>query len=212
LDQALLVGHRLEWKLEPVMQTQTKNGIEVTVNQTSREFLTNFFSNKKLFGAYAGRNPFYLENLVFYVKIANNSKEKLFIDPAGFVIVDDHGSQYATIGMDYVTALSDARQPFATTARGVIEEARPGYFGVSLPVGKIVSSKPQGQYVLLTQSALQTGYVYPGVVLDGLIVFWNPASNAAKLRLLLTNIRTNYKANNLPETAVDFPFEFTTTK
>lgn len=212
LDQAHLVGHRFEWKLDPVLQTQTKNGIEVTVNQASRTFLENFFGNKKLFGAYAGRNPFYMENLVFYVKIANNGKEKLFVDPAGFVIVDDHGSQYIPIGMDYVTAIGESRTPIATTARGVIEEARPGYFGVSLPVGKIVSTKPQGQYVLLTQSALQTGYIYPGVTIDGLIVFWNPASDATKLRLIISNIRTNYRADNLPDTAIDFPFEFAATK
>lgn len=212
LDQAYLVGHRFEWKLDPVLQTQTKNGIEVTVNQASRAFLDNFFGNKKLFGAYAGRNPFYMENLVFYVKIANNSKEKIFVDPAGFVIVDDHNSQYSPIGMDYVTAIGEARTPIATTARGVIEEARPGYFGLSLPVGKIVSTKPQGQYVLLTQSALQTGYIYPGVAIDGVVVFWNPASDATKLRLIVSNIRTNYRADNLPETTIDFPFEFAAKK
>ena len=212
LDEALLIGHRFEWKLDPVLQTQTKNGIDISVNQASREFLDHFFSNKKLFGEYAGRNPFYLENLVFYVKIANNSKEKVFIDPAGFVVVDDHGSQYSTIGSDYVTAIGEARTPIATTARGVIEEARPGYFGLSLPVGKIVSAKPQGQFVLLSHSVLQTGYLYPGVVYDGLILFWNPATDSTKLRLIITNVRTNYRANSLPETAIDFPFEFTATK
>ncbi len=212
MDEALLVAHRFEWKLDPVLQTQTKNGVEITVNQASRTFLDNFFANKKLFGAYAGRNPLYLENLVFYVKITNNSKDKIAVAPSNFVLVDDRGNQYETIGIDYVTAFGEASHAFATTARGMIEDARPGYFGVSLPVGKIVSAKPQGQYALLTQSALQTGYVYPGVMHDGLIVFWNPSTDATKMRLILTNIRTNFKADGFPETSIDFPFEFTATK
>jgi len=212
IDEALLVAHRLEWHLEPVRQTQTKGDVEVTVNHASREYLDNFFKNKNLFGAYAGRNPYYLENLVFYLQIANRSQEKMFVDPGAFVVVDDRGNQYATVGMDYVTALAEARAPFAAATRGVIEEARPGYFGLSLPVGKIVSAKPQGQFALLKQSSLQGGYYHPGVIHDGLIAFWNPSVNATKVRLRVANLKTDFSADNLPQTSLDFEFDFTATK
>jgi len=212
IDEALLVAHRLEWHLEPVRQTETKQGVEVTVNHASREYLDNFFKNKNLFGAYAGRNPYYLENLVFYLQIANRSQEKVFVDPGAFVIVDDRGNQYTIVGMDYVTALAEARAPFATATRGVIEEARPGYFGLSLPVGKIVSAKPQGQFALLKQSSLQAGYYHPGVIHDGLIAFWNPSVNATTVRLRIADIKTDFSADNLPQTSLDFEFDFTATR
>ena len=208
LAEVLQVGQRFEWRLEPVRQTQTQHGVDVVVNHASREFLDNFFKQRELFGEYAGRNPYYLENLVFFVEIANRSDKKIFVDPGAFALVDDRGNQYSVIGMDYVTALGEARAPFAVATRGIIEEARPGYFGVSLPLGKMVSAKPQGQFALIKQSALQGGYYHPGVVHDGLIAFWNPSRNATKLRLLLTDIKTDFSANNLPATSLEFPFEF----
>ena len=208
LAEARQVAQRFEWHLEPVRQTQTQHGIDVVVNHASREFLNNFFRQRELFGDYAGRNPYYLENLVFFVEIANRSDKKIFVDPGAFVLVDDRGNQYSIIGVDYVTALAEARSPFAVATRGIIEEARPGYFGVSLPVGKMVSAKPQGQFALIKQSALQGGYYHPGVVHDGLIAFWNPSRHATKLRLLLTDVKTDFSADSLPATSIEFPFEF----
>jgi len=212
LDEALLVAHRIEWHLEPVRQTQTKQGVEVSVNHASREYLDNFFKNKKLFGSYAGRNPYYLENLVFYVQITNRSDERVFVDPGAFVVVDDRGDQFAVVSMDYLTAIAEARAPIATMTRGVLEEARPGYFGVSLPVGKMVSAKPQGQFALVKQSALQAGYYYPGVSHDGLIAFWNPSINATKVKLFIPDIRTDIGPENLAKSALSFVFEFAATK
>ena len=212
MDEALLVAKRFEWQLEPVRQTLTKGNVEVTVNHASREYLDNFFKNKNLFGEYAGRNPYYLENLVFYIQIANRSDERVFVDPGAFALVDDHGNQYAVVGVDYVTALAEARAPFATATRGALEDVRPGYFGLSLPVGKMVSAKPQGQFALIKQSALQAGYYYPGVSHDGLIAFWNPSANATKIRLFLTDFRTDIGPDNLAKTALDFVFEFAAAK
>lgn len=212
MDEALLVAKRFEWHLEPVVQRQSQKGIDVVVNHASREYLDHLFANRKLFGSYAGRNPYYLENLVFYVMISNKSDEKIFVDPGSFVVVDDRGNQYSAIGVDYVTAFGESRQPFATATRGVLQEARPGYFGLSLPVGKFVSSKPQGQFALLKQSGLQPGFYYPGVMHDGLVVFWNPSMNATKVRLLMTNITTGFRADGLPAVSLEFPFEFSATQ
>ncbi|MBI4354138.1 MAG: hypothetical protein HY595_02765 [Candidatus Omnitrophica bacterium] len=212
LSEALSVAKRFEWQLEPVRQTQTQQDIEVAVNHASREFLDNLFKNTDLFGEYAGRNPYYLENLVFYLQISNKGKGRIFVDPGAFTVVDDRGNQYAMIGMDYVTALADARAPFATATRGAIEDVRPGYFGLSLPVGKMVSAKPQGQFALLKQSALQGGYYYPGVVHDGIVAFWNPSTNATTVRLLITNVKADFSADNFPKTSLEFVFDFTATK
>jgi len=208
LDQALLVGKRVELHAEPVWQTETQEGIDIAVTHASREFLNNFFKNKDLFGDFAGRNPYYKENLVFYIEIANRSDQKIFVNPGNFVIVDDQGNQYNPVGMDYVTALGEARAPFSTATRGVIEEARPGYFGLSLPVGKIVSAKPQGQFALLKQSALQAGVYYPGVSHDGIVAFWNPSSKATTVRLMLYDIKTQFDPSDIPQRSLNFAFEF----
>ena len=212
LDEALLVAHRMEWHLEPMRQAQTKQGVEVVVNHASREWLGHFFENKKLFGTYTGRNPYYLENLVFYIQVTNRSDERIFVDPGAFVTVDDRGNQFAVVGMDYLSALAEARAPIATMTRGVLEDARPGYFGLSLPLGKMVSAKPQGQFALIKQSALQAGYYYPGVSHDGLITFWNPSTNATKVKLFIPDIRTDISPENLAKSALSFVFEFAATK
>jgi len=190
------------------MQTQTKEGIEVTLNFASQEFLRNFFANRQIFGAYASQSPYYPEQLVFYVSIANRSDEKILIHPGEFVLIDNLGTQYSTVGVDYVAAVGESRRPVSTTTRGVLEGASPGYFGLSVPVGRLFVSKPQGPFALLAQSALQRGYLYPGVVHDGLIAFWSPSQHAKTLRLLLTNIKTSFNAEDLPRTTLEFAFEF----
>jgi hypothetical protein len=208
LDEEPSIAKPVLWQLEPLMQTQTKGEVEVNVNYASREYLKNFFSNKELFGHYAGSSPYYPEYLVFYVKIANRSDEKIRINPPEFALIDDRGNQYSTVGVDYVTAFAEYRKPVAATTRGLLEGASPGYFGVSIPVGKLFAQKPQGKFAQLQQSSLQPGYLYPGVVYDGLIAFWNPTPNAKALRLLITNIKTDFDANDWPKTTLEFPFEF----
>lgn len=196
------------WTLNPVMQTLVTNKVEVIVNHASRTYLKNFFKKKTIFGSYAGANPYFAEHLVFYVKIANQSDERIRIDPSAFILIDDRQNQYAMIGTDYVTAYADARAPVSTTTRGLLSDIRPGYFGFSLPVGRMVASKPQGRFALLRQSSLQEGYLYPGVTHDGMIAFWNPSAQVTTLTLLITSIKTNFNANDEPRKALEFPFQF----
>ena len=212
LNESSTIGQGGEWRLTPQVQTLTKSEVEVYVNHTSREYQKNFFSDRKVFKEYAGTTPYFPEFLVFYVKITNRSDKKIRLNPAEFVMTDDHGNQYSAVGVDYVTAFAEYRAPVSTTTRGVLEGASPGYFGVSFPVGKFIAQKPQGRYALLQQSALQPGHLYPGVVYDGLIAFWTPATDAKTLRLLLTNINTDFDANDIPKTTLEFPFEFSATK
>src|SRR3989338_2854347 len=77
LEETSLVASRVAWKLEPVTQSQEQQKVEVSVTFASQEFLKQFFSNREVFGPYAGHNPYFLENLVFYVKIANRSEKRI---------------------------------------------------------------------------------------------------------------------------------------
>ena len=208
LTESKLVAQRVLWKLDPMTQTQEQQKVEVTATFASTEFLSKLFSDQAIFGSYAGSNPYFLENLVYYVKIANRSDKRILINPTEFALVDDRGNQYGTINEDYVTALAESRAPMATVTRGVIEDARPGYFGVGLPIGKLVATKPQGRFALIKQSSLQRGLLYPGVVHDGLIAFWSPAKGATSVKLLVTNIKTDFDANDFPQTTLEFPFTF----
>jgi hypothetical protein len=208
IEEEPKVAQPLTWYLEPGEQTLVNKGVDVTVRYTPHDYLKTFFMRKDLFGRYAGKSPFYPETTVFYVRISNSSPKKIRINPPEFILVDDHGNQYSMVGVDYMTAFADFRTPVASTTRGVLEGASPGYFGFSLPVGKMFASKPQGQFALLQQSLLQPGYLFPGVIYDGLVAFWNPPSDAKKMRLLITNIKTDFDANDLPGSSLEFPFEF----
>ena len=211
LDEEVAIAQAMFWTLDPVLQNQTQSGVEMTVNYASPKFLKNFFSNKAIFGTYAGPNPYYPEHLVFYVKIANRGSQKIRIDPTEFVLLDDRGNQYSTVSTDYITAFAEHRKPMATTTRGLLESASPGYFGINVPVGKLLAAKPQGQFALLQHSALQIGYLYPGVIHDGLIAFWNPSAHVHTLQLL-TNIKTDFDAGDLPKSRLEYTFKFTVDK
>ena len=211
IEEESEVAKAADWHLEPVMQTQAKNDIEVNVNFCSREYLKNFFANRSVFGAFAGPSPYYAEHMVFYVNVANKTDKRIRINPVDFTLVDDRGNQYSVVGVDYVTAFAEAKKPVSTTTRGLLENASPGYFGLSLPVGKMLMTKPQDQFARLQLSSLQSGYLYPGVTHDGLIAFWNPARKTTKLKLFIGNIKTDFDADDKPRTSLDLAFEFVAT-
>jgi len=198
------------WVLEPVTQTQSQDGIEVSVTHASPAFLREFFSREEIFGPLAGQVPYFLEQMVFYVRIANTSGQRIRIDPSEFVLTDDQGNQYHVLHPDYTTALAEAKAPFSTATRGVLQEARPGYFGLSLPVGKLMGGgSSQRRFGLLAMSTLKEGYLYDGVVYDGLVAFWNPSAEAAQVTLRLTDIKTDFNASDLAQRALEFTFRFT---
>lgn len=213
LEEEKEVARGHNWQLDPAAQNLTVDGVDVYVNYASREYLTNLFQNRKIFGQFAGGNPYYPEHLVFYVKITNQGSEKVYINQSAFVLLDDRGNQYATLGADPIQAFAESKQPWATTTRGLLSDARPGYFGFSFPVGKmLVGDKPQGRFALLKLAALQSGFLHPGVVTDGLIAFWSPSTEAKTLKLLITNVKTEFNPKDEPQKSLDFPFTFTTGK
>lgn len=209
MHDTTLVGGRVRWELDPPEQTLEHGEVTVTVRFASAQFLNKLYSDRKIFGEFAGRDPFFPEQIVFYIRIQNASNERIKINPADFVLIDDRGNQYSGIDADYVDAIAESRQPVATMTRGVLQDARPGYFGLSVPVGKMVATKPIGRFALIKQSTLQAGYMYPEVTHDGILAFWSPVKDARIIKLLVSNIKTNFDANDLPQKTLEFPFVFT---
>jgi hypothetical protein len=208
LAETGFIGQRAFWKLDPASQTQVQNGVEVHVDFASQEYLQRFFSNRELFKEYAGHNPYFHEDMVFYVHIANKSEKPIRFNPVEFVLVDDRGDQYNILDADYIDVLEDARQPYTTATRDMLQDARPGYFGMSLPVGRLVASKPQDRFARIKQSSMLPSLLHPGVVYDGLVAYWSPNPKSVSLRLLVTNIKTDFDPKGDPQTALTFPFTF----
>ena len=69
LAEELGVAQGVSWQLDPPNQVQDQEGLEVSVTFASGAYLDNLFHNRQVFGPYAGKNPFFPENIVFYVKI-----------------------------------------------------------------------------------------------------------------------------------------------
>jgi hypothetical protein len=198
------------WSLEPASQEQEQEGVSVSVRYASNEYLNKFFDNKKIFGNYAGLNPYFPEQIVFYVKISNKSGKKIWINPPYFSLVDDKGNQYYVLGPDYATALAEAKAPISTMTRGVLDEARPGYFGVGVPVGKILGKSPK-RGSLINMATLREGYLYDGVVYDGMVAFWSPHIEASKLKFILS-VKTDFNAQDEAKTELNFGYDFNSTR
>jgi hypothetical protein len=198
------------WKLEPQTQTKTEHQVELMLIHADPAYLQNFFNNRAVFGQFAGKNPYFSEQIVFYLKIANKSGKKIGIDPNAMVVIDDRGNQYSFINPDYIHALAEAKQPVLTAARGVVDDARPGYFGFGVPVGKIFG-KSQWRFALLKMATFQSGQLHDGVVYDGLISFWTP-HEAAKALKLIVDVKTAYGPDDLPSESATMVFDVTASR
>ena len=207
-EQGVATG--VGWLLEPAKQTKSQGEVEITAEYAPPSFLQDFFKNRKVFEEFAGLNPYFNEHFVLYVRIANASDKKIRINPMDFVLVDNRGNQYGWLHADYITAMAESKAPVGRMTRGVIEDARPGYFGIGVPVGRIFP-KSQQRFALLQLSQLKEGYLHPGTVYDGLIAFWSPHQEATSLTLILGNIKTDFDANDWPKTSLDFVFEMKAT-
>ena len=195
------------WTLDPPTQTLVQGDIQVTVTYASPQYLRDFFDNRQVFGTFAGMNPFFNEQMVFYVQVTNHSGKKILIDPARFVMIDDKQNQYSIIGADYGNALAETKQPLASLTRGMIDEAKPGYFGVGVPVGKLLP-RSQRRFGLLKMASLQPGLVYDGVTYDGMVAFWSPHEAATSLTLVVGDVKTDYGPDDLPKVSKDFTFKW----
>lgn len=207
IEEGQYLAQSKSWTLSPTDQTTTQSGVTVEVKHASTEFQDDFFGNEELFGTWAGPSPFFPENLLFYVKIKNETGKRIYINPDEFVLVDDRRNQYHRIGIDHIDAFADFKSP-VSPVRGVVRSARPGFYGFSLPIGELLAKKSQKPFALMKQSLLQPGYLYPGVTYDGLLVYWNPNVNANEFKLYLSNLKTQFNADDEAIAQADFVFEF----
>ncbi len=211
LDEEKDIARSIAWVFEPTTQTKSEHDLEATMTYADAAFQKRFFDNPRIFGHNSGKNPFFPEHVVFYVRLVNKSPKKVKINPDEFVMLDDLGNQYATINADYINALAESKAPISSMTRGVLEDAHPGYFGFGLPMGKLMG-KVTWRFILLKIANLQPGYLYSGVVYDGLIAFWNPHEDAKNLKVVLANIKTDFKPDDFPATAFDVTFDLTASR
>ncbi len=205
------LAQQLNVELTPLSQTVEHEGIELTVSFASHNYLHTYFQNRTLFGSDAGLNPYFPENLVLYVQVANKSAQRIKIDPNDCVLLDDLHNQYQYLPQDTLTAIAEEHAPIASFTRSTLREARPGYFGVSVPAGGMIAGvvgNPQQRVALLKQVNINPGYLYPGVVYDGFIPFWTPHRSASTVRCIWP-IKTDVNANDEAQKIIEFDVPFT---
>lgn len=208
-ERELALQSKIE--LAPNSQTIEHEGIELTVSYASHEYLKTYFQNRDLFGSDAGINPYFPDNLVLYMRIANRSAQKIKIDPNDCILLDDLNNQYQYLPLDTITTIAESRAPIASFTRSTLRDARPGYFGVSVPAGAPLAGmvgNPQQRYALLKQVNINPGLLYPGVVYDGFVAFWTPHRAAVTLRAVWP-LKTELNANDEPQRVIDFDLPFT---
>ena len=205
------LAQQFAFELAPPSVTMEHDGVEMTASFASPSYLHTYFQNRAIFGSDAGLNPYFPENLVLYVRIANRTAGRIKIDPNDCVLLDNLNNQYQSLPQDTITALAEYRAPIATFTRSTLREARPGYFGVSVPAGGFMAGfvgNPQQRLALLKQVTINQGILYPGVVYDGFIAFWTPHRAAKTLRLVWP-VKADINANDQPQKLVDFELPFT---
>jgi hypothetical protein len=192
----------------PPEHVATQQDVEITVKFYSLADLGDYFKRKELFGSDAGANPFYPQNLVFYVQIRNNSNKRITIDPAEFYLVDDLGAQYTLMSIDYLEALANEKMGVADMTRMGLKKA-PDVYGVD--VGGFASGivpTSRKRFALLKRVSLSKGPLLPGVVYDGFIFFIRPHKDAKDIKLILSNVKTDFDPGNLPKRSMNFTYDF----
>jgi hypothetical protein len=203
--EALSVGRRLT----PATASLSQQGIDVTVRYASPEELEKFFENKEVFGPLAGKNPYPVETLIFFVRVANHSGKKIRVNPDDFVLIDNLNIQYAELSPDNISALYESKANLWSFAKTTGDLA-PGPYGAPLKVAGVMGAgSGRKQHYLIKQVRLAGGFVYPGIAYDGYVTFSRPHPNATSLRLLISNIKSDFNAADVPGNAVHFEFPFT---
>ncbi len=201
-------GLLYEFQFTPPKQKVEQEGVEIEVESVSHTFLNGLFNDKRIFGSLAGLNPYLPQNVVFYVKISNNSDKKITVIPGDSVLLDDLSSQYSFLAPDYTVALSLAKGSAAGSVK-TIAGAAPGFYGAGLGFATSFSRDPQERRLsVLNIVTLTSGTVYPGVVYDGYMAFLKPSHEAKQITLIIPNIKLDFNPNNEPQKSLDFTFDF----
>lgn len=198
-------------KLTPPFSTAAQDGVEVTIRYASENELNNFFSNKMIFGKYAGDDPYPDQTIVLYVRIANKSGQPIRVAPEDFVLIDDLGIQYVHLSPDDISAMYESRGNFWGFAKSTGDLA-PGYYGAPFKVAGVFSegSGRRANY-LVRQARLTGGTVHDQVTYDGYVAFPRPHPNAKTLKIILANFKLGLNAADEPTVSRDFTFDFAIT-
>lgn len=198
-------------KTTPPFAILEKEKVEVTIRYASENELDNFFSNKVIFGKYAGKNPYPEGTLVFYVRIANKSGHRIRVNPDDFVLIDDLSIQYVHLSPDDISAMYETNADFWAFAKSTGDLA-PGYYGAPFKVaGSLGGGGPRRANYLIRQARLTGGYVHDQVTYDGYVAFPRPHPNAKTLKVILANFKMALNPNDESTASTDFEFEFTLT-
>jgi len=198
-------------KTTPPFAVLEKEKVEVTIRYASENELNNFFSNKVIFGKYAGKNPYPEGTLVFYVRIANKSDHRIRINPDDFVLIDDLSIQYVHLSPDDISAMYETHGDFWSFAKSTGDLA-PGYYGAPFKMaGSLADGGPRRANYLIRQARLTGGVVHDQVTYDGYVAFPRPHPNAKQLRVILANFKMALDADDEATAATDFNFDFTLT-
>lgn len=192
----------------PLEQGKEKEEIRILVEYVPEEKLNKIFRDKKVFGRYAGGNPYPKGFIVFKIKIENKSSSKIQINPQEFVVLDDLGTQYLYINPEKIKEIYKSESFFYSFTKSTSSLA-PGFYGTPADLAEgLATRRVNKKYALLKYIELTGGYVYPGVVYDGYISFIKPNPKAKNIKLILPNIKTKFDVNDEALGSVDFLFEF----
>ena len=195
-------------RLSPATASLSKEGIDVTVRYATPAELDKFFENKEIFGSFAGKNPYPPDTFVFFIKVANFSGKKIRVNPEDFVLIDNLNIQYSELSADNISAIYESKASLWTFAKTTGDLA-PGPYGAPLKVASALGAgSGRKQHYLIKQVRLAVGYVFPGIAYDGYVAFPRPHTNAVSVRLLIHNIKSDFNAADIPNSAIHFEFPF----
>jgi hypothetical protein len=147
-------------------------------------------------------NP-YLEKkdqiLIFRISIDNKSAQKVELDPAQCVLVDDQRRQYAVLSKDewhgFCPLIWSPNYAMVTYGRS--------YQLVNYFVPREVLIKDN----IVEATLLQAKKIFPGVAMEGLVVFPLMPNEVQEIKLILPEI-TFYNENNEAVKKKDFAYRF----
>jgi len=195
--------------LEPPSLTLTKKNVTFYIEHFNNKELDEFFSNKERFRKCAGSSPYFDDMLVFYIRITNNSGGKIKINSENFVILDDLNSQYSHLNINYIISLYKSKSKIYSLTKSAEKLTPGGIYGTSVDMATSLAGRGiEKKFIQLKNVELSGGYIYSGVVYDGLIAFFKPSQKASIIKLILPDIITKFDANNEALEKIEFKVIF----
>ena len=196
------------YNLTPNKQQQEAEGVWISAEYLPQDGLKKIFIDKKIYGAYAGKNPYPDGMIVIRIRVENKTESRIFINPDDFVLLDELGTQYLYISPERIREIYEAKSSVYNFTKSTSSLA-PGMYGAPLDMAEGFAGRGlKKKFALLKSIELSGGYVYPGVTYDGYLCFLKPSPNAKEVRLIMANVKTSFDVNDEALGRVDFKFNF----